>query len=63
MLTAESGLRFGFVRLYRLRHRDERPDRGGRLLVLLGFFHFLVAALLTFGHGISPRGAGTAYVR
>lgn len=48
----------GFVRLDYFRHRDERPNRGGRLFFLFRLFRFLVAALLSFSHDIPPRSAG-----
>lgn len=45
----------GFVRKDGFRHGNEGADgRCRRLLILFGFLHFLVAALLTFGHGVSP---------
>ena len=48
-------LRLGFVRKYGFRHGNEGADwRCRRLFVLLGFLYFLVAALLTFGHDVSP---------
>lgn len=53
--TAIGKCLFGFVRKYCFRHGNEGADGCYcRLLILLGFLHFLVAALLTFGHGVSP---------